>query len=100
MPKQYCPYCWPNKRTSHFSSYFEYYIEKLLSPFFRIMENFPKLAKMGDLLFFEGLALFGAVKFIKNPDEKKLFNKSLIIFREAKNAVTECFNALRAADIF
>lgn len=86
--KPYCPHCLPNKRRSHFDLHADYYFEKIRKVFFapyKFLE--PKNWKNPDIVWSSILNIFsllGAVQFVRDPDEKEIYNRSLIIFREAR----------------
>lgn len=80
--------CLPAKRRSHFDLHADYYFEKIrnfwFAPF-RFLE--PKNWKNSDIVWSGLLNIFrllGAVRFVRDPDEKEIYNRSLIIFREAR----------------
>ena len=78
---KYCEYCLPQKRRNHIIPYLSYYFDNFRHRAFR--GSSKKQPRMWPILL-ETLALFGLVKFEPNPDKKRLFNRSLIFFEEAK----------------
>lgn len=87
MKDKYCKYCWPTKRRTHFFLHLKYYLNKLTILFKPINWLFKKIDKLQPLFwgkFLEILSIFGIVNFTTNPDETKLYNRSLIFFKEAK----------------
>ncbi len=92
MKNKYCKYCWPTKRKSHFFNHFEYYINRIIAPILTPLRYlFFKNAK-NKRFFYDYIwnALVNCLSLVKimdltdNPDETKLYNRSLIFFREAK----------------
>lgn len=87
MKNKYCKYCWPTKRRTHFFLHLDYYCNKL-TYFFKPIDWFLK--RIGKdhsffwMTFLEILSIFKIVKFVPDPDQSKLFNRSLIFFKEAK----------------
>jgi cyanophycin synthetase len=90
MTKKHCEHCWPTRRKGHFLLHFGYYCERFFSAITRPF-GFLKRKKSLNFqdylwgLFLEFFALFGIVKFLDNPDESKIYNRSLIFFNEAKS---------------
>ena len=89
MNSKYCPDCWPTKRKSHDVLHIEYYIDRYFISIVKKMATIlPKRKQKPEKLwgvFLEILSLFKIVKFIDSPDEKRLLNRSLIFFNEAKD---------------
>src|SRR3989344_7642039 len=86
--REYCLNCLPAKRRSHFDLHADYYFEKIrnfwFAPFIFLE---PKNWKNSDIVWSGLLNIFrllGAVRFVRDPDEKEIYNRSLIIFREAR----------------
>ncbi|OGE79220.1 MAG: hypothetical protein A2751_04475 [Candidatus Doudnabacteria bacterium RIFCSPHIGHO2_01_FULL_46_14] len=84
----YCPYCLPTKRKSHWDLHADYYMEKVRRT---VMWPVDFLARLlmpksdwlwGKLLGF--FAMFGIVKFVAEPPDEEILNRSLIIMKEAK----------------
>ncbi|OGK19174.1 hypothetical protein A3G67_00220 [Candidatus Roizmanbacteria bacterium RIFCSPLOWO2_12_FULL_40_12] len=75
----YCKYCWPSKTKSHLNNHIEYYHDKLLGKFLKRKKQSNFWGK-----FLEILAKINIVKFVSNPDDSNLYNRSLIFFKEAK----------------
>ncbi len=90
MGNKYCKYCWPTKRKNHISLYFSYYMKKIDTfisrpyKYLRISKNKQKREDYVWELILEFLSLLKVVVFIDEPDESKLYNRSLIFFKEAK----------------
>jgi cyanophycin synthetase len=89
LNKNYCTYCWPTKRTSHFSLHFDYYNDKFFGFLFRplglILLSFNSRAR--DIIwgrFLEVLTALRLIKFTSTPDESKIHDRSLMFFQEAK----------------
>lgn len=80
----YCQYCWPIRRKFHYIFHLEYYLSKLIFPFV----FFEKVARNNRnclrSLVFDFLSLLKMVRFISEPDETKLYNRSLIFLKEAR----------------
>jgi D-alanine-D-alanine ligase-like ATP-grasp enzyme len=80
-----CVHCWPQKRRSHLLLHIDYYINLLLVEWMAALlpsvnrSNSPRSSKAYDVL-----AGIGVIRFHANPDESKLFNRSLTFMREAK----------------
>jgi len=82
--KEYCPYCWPTKRRYHFVLHIEYYGIKLVK-FFEKIFRFNQNKKTKQRFFIKDfLSLLKIIKFEKKPDRRKIYNRSLIFFDEAK----------------
>lgn len=84
----YCPYCLPTKRKSHWDLHADYYMEKIrryvMWPVDFLARLFmPKSDWLWEKLL-EFFALFGVIKFVSDPPETEILNRSLIIFKEAK----------------
>lgn len=75
----YCVHCWPTKTKSHLLNHLDYYHDKLLKPFLPQKRHSNFWGK-----FLEVLAKLKLVEFVDQPDQSKLFNRSLIFFEEAK----------------
>ena len=89
MSENYCPYCWPTKRTSHLGLHLDYYNDKLLTftfkPLGRLLTRFNSRSR--DIVwgrFLEVLSLLGLIYFTGEPDESKIHDRNLMFFREAK----------------
>ena len=79
----HCSHCWPTRTSSHLTNHMEYYQEK----FARILKPFvPRTKKQSNFWgnFLELLAKLNLVEFVDNPDHSRLYNRSLIFFKEAK----------------
>ena len=88
MNNKYCKHCWPTKRRNHLILHFGYYLDNFTTT---LSKPFKQLRKKGNTrqdyfwaIFLEFLSLFKIVQFIDEPDESKLYNRSLIFFKEAK----------------
>jgi len=95
MKKNYCPHCWPSKRKYHCIFHIEYYVSGFGRCLDKIVTTFLKpihfLTRKGNfqedvfwMFFLELLSLIKIVQFIDKPDESKIYNRSLIFFKEAK----------------
>lgn len=87
MKKQYCPYCLPTKRKHHLVFHLDYYLRGVLKLLGLERKELQKKQQKTDSLWgltLELLSLFKIVKFVSNPEEQKLRNRSLIFFKEAK----------------
>lgn len=89
MNKKYCEYCLPTKRRSHLALHVDYYLDKAMiavsKPLkYLFKKNGYNYQKYFGVMFLEFLSLFKIVNFVDKPDESKLFNRSLIFFKEAK----------------
>lgn len=71
---KFCKHCLPTKRTSHLSLHIEYYLEKI---------PMPKTPVFLDGLFMDFLSHLRIVKFEKNIQREKIYNRSLIFWDEA-----------------
>lgn len=85
----YCPYCWPTKRTSHLVLHLEYYNDKLLGFLFKPLSNillklYPRSRDIIWGRFLEILSLLRLIKFTSTPDESKIHDRNLMFFKEAK----------------
>src|SRR3989344_3526350 len=84
----YCPYCLPTKRRSHWDLQTEYYMEKIRRSFMRPVEIFAAaLESEMDWVwekFLQFFAVFGLVRFVADPPREQIFNRSLIILDEAR----------------
>src|SRR3989344_1502638 len=78
--ENYCPYCLPTKRKSHWDLHVDFYTEKIRD--FMMWPNLdPDWVWSGILNFF---SLVGLVEFVKNPDETQIYNRSLVVLEEAR----------------
>lgn len=83
----FCPYCWPTKINNYFIFHVQYYIEKVTN----LVKSLNFLSVRGkfigtniERLLFEVLAFLRIARFIYQPDDRDLRNRSLIFFKEAK----------------
>jgi len=90
MQNDFCPHCWPTKRKNHFGVHADYYIDETIYQFFLPFRSLP-FFKYGKSIhdFIRGrmleiMALLKIVSFNAEPDESRLYNRSLIFFKEAK----------------
>ena len=89
MNNKYCKHCWPTKRRSHFILHFGYYLDKIIATISKPLKYFYlKNSHVHQdyfwAIFLEFLSFFKIVNFVDEPDESKLYNRSLIFFKEAK----------------
>jgi len=89
MNDKYCKHCWPTKRKNHLILHLAYYLDKfitVLSKLFKYLykKNNDTVQDYFWAIFLEFFSFFRIVQFIDEPDESKLYNRSLIFFKEAK----------------
>ncbi|MEF8846922.1 MAG: hypothetical protein V5A57_00595 [Candidatus Paceibacterota bacterium] len=84
MKDKYCEHCWPTKRKSHISTYFNYFSRTLQEKLSRIKLNLSnKLLQRVWTLLLDFLSLIKIVTFNSEPTTD-LRNRSLIFWKEAK----------------
>ena len=87
MNDKYCEHCWPTKRRSHFLLHFDYYLEKIIATISKPLKYFKKSQSLQNhflVIFLDLLSFVKIVSFEEEPDESKLYNRSLIFLKEAK----------------
>ncbi len=76
---KYCQYCLPSLRRYHWDLHVDYYLGKLTG----WLPRMPAEDLVWKLILKIG-QLFGLVKIEREPDERFIYNRSLIIFNEAR----------------
>ncbi|OGL74375.1 hypothetical protein A3D73_00735 [Candidatus Uhrbacteria bacterium RIFCSPHIGHO2_02_FULL_60_44] len=81
-----CADCWPVERTTHAHLYIEHYAFRLLDAITKPLTRYTTRARTEPRSgrTFDALARLRIVRFLREPDESKLYNRSLIFFEEAK----------------
>lgn len=87
--KKYCRHCLPQKRRNHFITRVGYYSDSIKSITFRASSK-----KQSQLwpVFVRLIGILGVAKFESQPDRRRLYNRSLIFFEEAKKRGIEIYN--------
>ncbi len=90
---QYCPHCWPIKRTSHAPMFVSYYMNKVTdfftAPFQTLRKLFKRSVPTGNPnlawnLMLEAFSWIGLARYEKNPPADALHPRSSMFFEEAK----------------
>src|SRR3989344_45804 len=76
---EYCVHCLPSLRKYHWDLHVDYYVGKLTS----WLPRMPAEDLVWKLILKIG-QLFGFIKIERNPDVRFIYNRSLIIFNEAR----------------
>lgn len=89
MNDKYCKHCWPTKQRNHFIFHFGYYLDNFITTLSKPFKYLHKKNSHAHQDYFwaiilKFLSFFRIVQFIDEPDESKLYNRSLIFFKEAK----------------
>lgn len=87
MSNKYCAHCWPSKRRYHLGLKIDYQTKKITAPLAWAFQQSNFIGKCQNYLWkviLESLGLFKVFRFLDEPEEEKLHNRSLVFFKEAK----------------